>query len=326
MNKQKIRKYLRIFFAMGFFVFLGLLINEMFYQPYRMDKTNDLTKELYHKPSDAPTNTYPTSFPSEHNGQADNTARDDQGRLIYFQELLKENPDTKGWIQIPDSNIDYVVMQNATDPEYYLHRDFNKEYQKSGCVFIDKKSTIENTPKNVVIHGHNMRSTNNMFHYLEFMKDLDYFKKHTTINFDTIYQTGRWKIISVFITNGSDHQEPFFEYTKSNFRNSSEFLNFVYQLKIRSLYNIDSVDINENDQLVTLSTCTYELKDYRLVVVARKERPGETSDINPEEITENPSPVYPKLFYEKYHKQVPNLPATFEEALNQGLISWYKNK
>jgi len=168
-----------------------------------------------------------------------------------------------------------------------------------------------------------MHSTNNMFHYLEFMKKLDYLKSHTTFDFDTIYQTGQWKIISVFLTNGSNKDEPFFDYTKTIFNDSSEFLNYVYQLKIRSIYNIDSVDINEDDELVTLSTCTYEIPNYRLVIVARKLRPGEDPSVNTDKITENNEAVYPNSYFVHFKKQAPKLPTTFEEALAQGKINWF---
>lgn len=322
MAKQKIRKYLHILFTIGFLVCALLLVNDLYYQPYRMNQLNDQTKDLYIKPSEAPVNTYPSPTDNTPTG---NSIRDEQGRLIYFKELLEKNPDTIGWLNIPDTNIDYVVMQNNQSPLYYLRKNFNKEYQRAGCLFLDENSTIEGSPSNMVIHGHNMRSTNNMFHYLEFMRKLDYFKEHTSFHFDTIYQTGQWKIFSIFITNGSNKIEPYFDYSKTTFPDSSDFLNFIYQLKIRSLYHNDSVKINENDQLVTLSTCIYDLDDYRLVIVARKERPSEDSYVDPTQITMNPSPLYPNSYYKHYKKQAPTIPATFEEAQAQGMINWYDN-
>jgi len=323
MSNQKIRRYISILCVIGCFVSLGLFINEKYYQPYRLKLFNEHTKELYNKPSDAPSNTYPTLPPSDNKPTTPDNLRDKQGRLIYFKDLLANNPDTKGWITFPNTNIDYVVMQNDKDPLFYLRRNFKGDYHKAGCLFIDENSTVENNPKNIVIHGHNMHSTNNMFHYLEFMKKLDYLKSHTTFDFDTIYQTGQWKIISVFLTNGSNKDEPFFDYTKTIFNDSSEFLNYVYQLKIRSIYNIDSVDINEDDELVTLSTCTYEIPNYRLVIVARKLRPGEDPSVNTDKITENNEAVYPNSYFVHFKKQAPKLPTTFEEALAQGKINWF---
>lgn len=332
-KKPNLFLILRIAFGIGFLVFTGLFVNEVFLQPWRMNKAVNLTRELFDKPSLTPI-TYipkPTNAPDVTSSPIQVTVTpspdlqyDEKGRLLIFKELLAKNEDTKGWITIPGTNIDYVVLQNKEDPMYYLTRDFNREKQKAGSLFLDQSSSVENNTKNLVIHGHNMKSTDNMFHYIEKFKKLDYLKEHPLLQFDTIYQTGQWKIFSVFITNGSDKKEPFFNYTQSTFQDSSEYLNFLYQLRIRSLFLNDSVDLSENDQIIALSTCSYEIYDYRTVIVARKVRPGEDILVNSDSISNNPSPLYPSTYYKNYGGEAPKFPATFEEAMEQGLINWYK--
>lgn len=330
-TKKYLYKVLIIICGAAFIVFTALFINDALLQPMRANRAIDRTRNLYIltsvTPAIAAANTTPgaavTSAPTTVPEEAFD--RDSEGKLLEFQSLLKDNPDTKGWLNFPDTNIDYVVMQRYDDPDYYLSHDFNGNKQKAGCLFLDSRSSVEVNTKNLVIHGHNMKSTNNMFHSLEHIKDLDYFKGHTVFRFDSIYQTGQWQIISVFITNGSDEKEPFFDYMKPTFSDSSEFLNFVYQLRIRSIYNLDQVDVNENDQLCTLSTCSYELNDYRLVIVARKVRDVEEPVINTDLITKNKNALYPESYYTHYNIEAPTYPATFEEALAQGTINWYKS-
>jgi sortase B len=330
-KKFNLFKVIRIACATGFLVFSALFINEVFIEPYRADKAVELTRDLYVKPSDTLT-TSPTEAPAATAAPTDVTEatptpdpnRDAQGRLLTFQDLLAENEDTKGWITVPDTNIDYVVMQSSEDPEYYLTRDFNKEKQKAGSLFLDYKSSVENHTQNLVIHGHNMTSTDNMFHYLIKYKELDWYKERPVFDFNTIYQNGEWKIFAIFITNGSSQKEPLFDYTKSSFQDSAEFLNFIYQLRIRSLYQMDTVDVNENDEIVTLSTCSYEVKNYRTVIVARKVREGEDPSVDVDSVTVNPEPLYPGSWYYRYGGKAPELTATFEEALENGEINWYK--
>jgi sortase B len=166
-----------------------------------------------------------------------------------------------------------VVQSGNGDPNYYLDKDLNLDYSKAGTLFIDEHSSIENKTQNIVIHGHNMVSTvEKMFHFMLKYKRKSYYQEHPLITFDSIYNTGEWKVFAVFITNGSSKKEPLFDYTRSTFTGSSDFLNFLYQIKIRSVLNIDDVDLNENDQLLMLSTCSYEADNYRTVVVARKVR------------------------------------------------------
>lgn len=334
-------KIIRIICLVGFIIFSALFINEAIIQPWRTKQVVELSRDLFSKPTDTPyVSPIPTQAPSitQVPDEIETTTvveatptpdpnRDELGRLIYFKDLLAINEDVKGWITIPGTEIDYVVMQSET-PDYYLDKDIHKEYSKAGTLYLDWRSSVERNTKNFVIYGHNMVSTpEGMFHeILQYKnKNLKYYKKNPVITFDSLYQTGKWKIISVFITNGSSKNEPLFEYRTSDFKNTSEYLNFVYQLRVRSLLNIDTVDFNENDQIITLSTCSYEVdRDYRTVVVARKVRDGEDPAVDVDSVTRNSSPLYPASYYKAKGGEAPELYKTFEEALENGAINWYK--
>lgn len=328
-------KVIRILCMVGFVVFLFLFINEVVIQPIKIKKSVDLARELYDTPTAAPSVTASpiiTAAPKVTEAiQATPTPdpnRDEKGRLLQFKKLLKKNEDVAGWIKIPDTNIDYVVMQSGKEnPNYYLDKDINKEYSKAGTLYLDIQAPVErNTSiQNYVIYGHNMVSTaEKMFHYiLKYKNGVSYYKEHPVISFDTIYNTGKWKIFAVFITNGSSKKEPLFDYRTSTFKTSSDFLNFVYQLRVRSVLNIDSVDINENDQLLMLSTCSYEVdNDYRTVIVARKVREGEDATVDVDSATINPNPLYPNRYYKKNGGEAPEI-STFEKALADEKIKWY---
>ncbi len=327
-------KTLRIIFSVGFVVFAALFINEVFLTPYRINQSIKKTEAIYASSQNAvtateiPSATEAISTPADgisvSPAPAADPARDGEGRLLKFKDLLAVNEEVKGWITIPDSNINYVVMQSGKDdPEYYLTRDIERKELKAGSLFIDAKGSVENESMNLTIHGHNMTSTDNMFHSLMKYKELDYYKERPVFSFDTIYQTGRWKIFAVFITNGGSEKEPLFDYTRADFENASDFMNFVYQLRIRSMYQIDTVDVNENDRLLTLSTCSYEVKNYRTVIAARRIRDGEDPTIDTDRVTVNPEPLYPYTYYYRYGGKAPELTPTFEEALAKGEINWY---
>jgi sortase B len=340
-RSMRLYSVLPIAFTLGFVVFAILFLNEVLITPYRIKESIQKADNLYRSASTleqqdnashrtthgqdskalevigTPTGTEDKTVPALN--------RDNQGILPQFMELLKVNEDVKGWITVPETNIDYVVLQSDGDnPEYYLTRDIERKEIKAGSLFLDAKCSIENNSQNLTIHGHNMTSTDNMFHYLVKFKELNYYKERPILTFDTIYQTGQWKIFAIFITNGSSEKEAFFDYTRPSFTDSEDFLNFVYQLKIRSLFNIDTVDINENDQLLTLSTCSYEVKNYRTVIVARRVREKEAPTVDIEQVTVNPEPLYPDSFYYRYGGKAPKLTHTFREAQRLGEINWYR--
>jgi len=249
-RKKIIFKSLRILFTIGFIIFLALFINEVLIQPYKMKKSIEKAKELYDSDSEEiGQDKDEDEFISDFNTENDNDTadinqdgdvkeavitdpnRDEKGRLLKFKKLLEINEDVKGWIKIDnvngenDTKIDYVVVQSGPeDPEFYLTRDWaTKSYLKAGSIFLDYTSSVETNTKNLVIHGHNMTSSDDMFHYLTKYKDINFLKEHPIISFDTIYEEGLWKIFSVFITPGDNSKGDFFSFNRSTFKMTGTF-------------------------------------------------------------------------------------------------------
>lgn len=83
----------------------------------------------------------------------------------------------------------------------------------------------------------------------------------------------------MFKTNTLTAHGDFFNYMISDFENDKDFMNYVYNVRVRSLFNCP-VDVNEDDELVTLSTCSYEFTNFRTVIVARKVRAGESTKVD----------------------------------------------
>lgn len=246
-----------------------------------------------------------------------------QGTLVDFSKLVKENDDTIGWIKVPNTKIDYVVCQppEGEDHEYYLYKDFYKNYDTYGTVFLDYRSKLDS--QNLILHGHNMRD-GRMFGTLKYFEDLSFYKKNPVFTFNTIYEKSQWKIISIMKTNTLESQGEFFNYLRGDFENDYDFLNFIYQIRERSIIDTP-VTANENDTLVTLSTCTYDFSQFRFVVVARKVRDGEDASVNSSSAKENPDTLYPDIWYSTYGGQKPDV-TTFQEAFNKNKITWYDGK
>lgn len=254
---------------------------------------------------------------------ANNNLNEDIQNVYYsepspFEKLHSINSDIKGWIKIDNTPIDYPVLYS----DYYLRRDYNKQYTKYGSIFIDNICKLENKPQNILIHGHHMNDGSMFAKTCDFI-DLSFYKTTPVFTFDTIYETGRWKIISAFRTNTNPEQGELFEYLQADFQSAdhSDFLEYVYQIKVRS--NIDTpVDIAKDDKLVTLSTCSYELPDFRTVIVARKVRPGESADVDTSLAKYSAAPLMPDAYYQKFGGTKPDI-TSFKDALAKHKIDWY---
>ena len=249
---------------------------------------------------------------------------DDEGEVETrgdLSALTAVNSDIKGWIKIGGTKVNNPVLQSpATDSTYYLYRNYKKISSGFGSIFLDSLCDYEKPSKNLILYGHNMRDGSMFGDLLKYDK-LDFYKEHPTIIFDTLKEQADWKIISIFKTNTLEEQGEIFDYLKIDFANDKDFLNFVYDVKIRSLIDTP-VDIGKNDTIITLSTCSYELKDFRTVVVARKVREGEETAVNIDEAKMAENPLMPDGYYSRRGGKAPAING-FEEDLKNGKLTWY---
>lgn len=237
------------------------------------------------------------------------------GILRAFEPLLAQNPDTIGWLRIPGAKVNQVVVQRSGGDEdfYYLHTDFNHKPSKHGALFLSGDNILEkdNTSKNLTVHGHHMKD-DLMFGLMKNFRELDFYKENPLVYFDTLYGAGTYKIFAVMLTNaepGDDAGEVFY-YTKPDFQyedgsfDEEEFMKYIDELRKRSMHNIP-VDVDENDEILTLSTCEYDFPSARLVVIARKVRDGEDTEVDTAKAEKNPTVLYPQAWYNRYGGQKP---------------------
>ena len=304
---EGLRKTILLIAIITLLVSGGKLLYETVYLPAQSDNAMNSIQDLYRPDGDAS---------DTQDGDSDTAdaepARDDQGRLKKFLPLLEINNDIKGWIT--------DLLLQPGENETYLYTDYQGNSTKYGSIFIDAHCDITDC-KNIIIHGHHMRD-GRMFANLMNYSDLSIYQSAPVITFDTIYEEAQWKVISIFKTNTMEDQGEPFQYLRYSFADDSDFLNYVYQVRERSLIDMP-VDVNEDDQLITLSTCSYEFDEFRTVVVARKVRPGEDASVNVSQAAKNPDPLMPDVWYNTYGGSKPQV-TTFEEALENGQINWYQ--
>lgn len=314
-----VRKSILMLAIATFLVSGSLLFNELVIKPAVADKTKSEVKDLL---TEAAGN---DSTDDDYNAVAPKRKKIVIGEsevLPDFESLLNKNPDTVGWIKVPNTQIDDVVCQShdPEQPEYYLKRDFYGNYSDYGTIFLDYRSPLD--AKNLIIHGHHMND-GRMFANLMYYQDLNFYKENPAFTFNTIYEKAKWKIISIYKTNTLESQGEFFNYLRGTFETESDFMNYIYQIRARSIIDCP-VDVNEDDTLVTLSTCAYDFDQFRFVVVARRVREGETAKVDTSNATMASNPVYPDCWYEAYGGKKPVL-TSFEEALEAKEIDWYNN-
>ena len=198
-------------------------------------------------------------------GQTEETIVTDQGERHNFTKanfvaLAEINPDVVGWLSLEDTVINYPIVQGS-DNEYYLHHLFTKEYNNTGCIFMDVDNAKDFSDLNTVLYAHHMRN-GSMFAELEGYRDQEYYDTHRELVLQT--PSGNYLVepFAGLLTDG------YSDYIQIGFQDSDSFLSYVNQMRSQSTFQSD-VTITAEDRILTMSTCRYDVDNGRYAVFAK---------------------------------------------------------
>lgn len=187
--------------------------------------------------------------------------------LPELKELYLLNPDLVGWLTVPDTNIDYPVVQRPEEIDYYLYRDYHENQSDRGCLYAREACDVAAPSDNVTVYGHRMNDFS-MFGHLGGYEKKDFWQSHQYLYFDTLTQRHTYQVICVFVTSASEGKG--FPYHL--FVDAADEAEFDRHLATCNAYRIYDTGLTAQygDKLLTLSTCEYGQENGRLVVVAKR--------------------------------------------------------
>lgn len=187
--------------------------------------------------------------------------------LPEYRELYAQNNDMVGWICVPDTKINYPVMQRKDKKDYYLYKGFDQKWNSGGSIYVREACDVFTPSDNVVIYGHSMKDLS-MFQNLKKYERKSFWENHQTFTFDTLYERHTYQVIAVFKTSANPGQG--FAYHLFNTAQSEEEFN-AFMKTVHSLqFYKTGLTAEYGDMLLTLSTCEYTLDNGRFVVVAKR--------------------------------------------------------
>lgn len=179
---------------------------------------------------------------------------------IDFASLQAINPEAIGWIEIPGTIISYPIV-HTTDNSYYLSHTFRKTENKAGSIFLETSNQADFSDLHTIIYGHNMKN-GSMFAGLKSYSSQSYLSEHPYVFIDLQDGSHCYQIFSCHEADTSDNC-----YT-IGYEPDEVYTTFLESLKASSLYDT-GVDVDLNDSVITLSTCTRN-GSKRFVVHAKK--------------------------------------------------------
>lgn len=195
--------------------------------------------------------------------------------VVDFDYLWSENEDIVAWISIPDTDIDYPILQ-ADDNDYYLNRNLDGSKGRPACIFLDCYNDCKFNDDLSVVYGHNMRN-GTMFGKLKEFQDANYFNEHRNLNLYLPNETKNYQIViaSVFsddylfaddLTLGQDGRY-IFQGMKEN--EASLFVEKLRKYGDKKANYVADYEVKEQDKLLVLSTCCRDTSK-RLLIVCKQ--------------------------------------------------------
>jgi len=199
-----------------------------------------------------------------------------------IKEMKAKNDDVVGWLQIPDTEINAAVVM-TTNNTFYLRKNELKEYSWTGCYWVDFECKMGPTAKDLgrstVIYGHNVNFDDGkekerfsqLFHYT----DIDWAAEHPYIFFSTAEEDLLWEVFACSYTTTDFNyiqvlKDPKVSSTEEI--TEAQMINIVNEARDRSEYDYSEVEVDGDDKILILSTCSYKYgrrDDVRFIVAAK---------------------------------------------------------
>ena len=194
------------------------------------------------------------------------TEKEEYVSPVNFSQLHAQNPDIYAWIRINNTCVDYPIVQKTGDNSYYHRRDFLGNHSWNGCIYTEDHNSLDFNDKVTVVYGHNIYS-GKMFGDLINYTDPEYFKENSEM---TVYLPDCEKKYQLYGAITFDNRHLLYY---NNYNIPTEFDQLVDTLtntKNQTSVISEDVTIDSDDRLVILSTCYYNQKDKRFLVVWRE--------------------------------------------------------
>lgn len=182
-----------------------------------------------------------------------------------WKKLQESNPDIIGWIYVPDTVINYPIVQSK-DNSYYLNHSSLKDVNTIGAIFLDFNASSDLSDFHSIIYGHSVINSSAMFSQIKEFCDEDFFKEHPYLYLLTPEQNYRCDIVALTKTTSES-----FLY-QIGFSGAEDQEAFLERMMSEASLSRETDDLSADDSIVTLSTCdiAYGLdSDKRILLHAR---------------------------------------------------------
>ena len=192
-----------------------------------------------------------------------------------FESYLELNKDVIGYIRIPDTKIDYPVLWNETEDNYYLKRNIDGSTGYPGCIYVQNINANDFSDSVTILYGHNMMDGTMFGELGKLYRRKDFREEHPYIFIYTMNAVCVYELVETS-TYSDDHLfAPYFEkdgddnfyFTELPENAQMDVFKRIKEYGDKGAYIAEETNISEEDKLIILSTCYGDRR--RFVVAGR---------------------------------------------------------
>lgn len=239
---------------------------------------------------------------------------------IQFKQEWMVNRDFKGYLTLEGTALSTNVVQ-GTDNEFYREHGFDGSTD-SRIAFLDYRADIE-TPSNHLLIYLPHADNHEKFVELVNFKNLEYYKEHPVISFNSLHRNAKYKVFAVALFPSGYEGIPF--QTCMDTSDKALLVKLVQQALDHSILEIP-VDVLDTDELLTVMSEDLSLMDEngkyaRIAVFARKVRDGESEAVNSQKAVVKPNKYMPQSWYDQILRD--QYVSTVNQEIRQEASGWF---
>lgn len=168
---------------------------------------------------------------------------------VNMSGLKEKNNEIIGWLFFENEDISYPILRSEDNEKYY-RTAYDNTKASAGSIFMESLNTPDFSDLHTIIYGHNMKNLS-MFGKLKYYKENDdYYDSHKYFQIIMPDRKYRYEVIAY---KDIDAEGDFYTIYK---KDSKDFKNFIEDKILKGSLINNNVELNDDSQVVSLSTCT----------------------------------------------------------------------
>ena len=186
---------------------------------------------------------------------------------VDFEALHAVNEDIYAWLDIPESQISYPILQHPEDDTYYLRRSLDGQSDRNGVIFTEASYNGRDFSDPVtVVYGHNMYN-GQMLSTLQYeYSSAEALAAHEQI---IVYLPDQELHYTVFAAVPFDNRHILYNYDFTNRRTFRLFFKEILSVRALDAVFVENVSVLAGDRVLILSTCLSANQNNRFLVCGK---------------------------------------------------------